>query len=76
MTSSAPLTELALQALHDAERGAFMRLDPAALHDLEAARAMTAEERLNVLDALLLRAAAVGHQAPNLKPVRGSDFRM
>lgn len=76
MTSSAPLTECALQVLRDAERGDFLRLDAAARHDLEAARAMTPEERVAVLNALLLRAEALGPQEPDREPIRYFDIRM
>ncbi len=53
-----------------------MRLDAAALHDLEAARAMTPEERFFVLNALLLRAEAIGPRVPDLEPIRYFDIRM
>jgi hypothetical protein len=76
MTSSAPLTEWALQVLRDAEPGQFLRLDAAALHDLEAARTMTPEERLAVLDALLLRAEALGPREPDREPIRCIDMRL
>jgi len=71
-----PLTEWALQVLRDAERGQFMRLDATARHDLETARAMTPEERLAVLNALMLRTEALGPRKPNLEPIRGIDFRL
>jgi|GEM_PF-5265656 hypothetical protein len=76
MTSSAPLTEWALQVLRDAAPGELMRLDAGARHDLEAARAMTPQQRLAVLDALLLRAQALGLEQPEREPIRGLDIRM
>jgi hypothetical protein len=53
-----------------------MRLDAGARHDLEAARAMTPQQRLAVLDALLLRAQALGLEQPEREPIRGLDIRM
>lgn len=53
-----------------------MRLDAAALHDLEAARAMTPKQRLAVLNALLLRAEALGPQKPDHEPIQYTDIRM
>jgi hypothetical protein len=53
-----------------------MRLDAAARHDLEIASAMTLEERLAALNALMLRAEALGPQALDLEPIRGVDFRL
>ncbi len=75
-TSASPLTELALQTLHDAKRGDFMRLDAAALHDLEVARAMTPQQRLAALDALMRRAQALGPPQPNREPIQYTDIRM
>jgi len=76
MTCSAPLTEWALQVLRDAGLGELLRLDAGARHDLEAARAMTPEQRLALLDALLLRAQALGPQQPDREPIRYFDIRM
>lgn len=76
MTSSAPWTDLALQALREAGRGDYSRLDAASRHDLDAARGMSPGERFALLEALLQRAQALGGNAPNLEPIHHTEMRL
>lgn len=76
MTYSEPLAELALRALAEAEPGSFSKLDAAARHDLESARAMSGEERLAALNEILLLAEAFGLPPPSREPIEYHDIRM
>jgi len=66
----------ALQVLRGAGPGKLPRLNAGARRNLEAARAMMPEQRLVLLDALLLRRQALRPQQPDLEPIRYSDIRM
>lgn len=76
MTSFEPLAERALRALRDAAPGSFSQLGVAALHELERVRAMSFEERLAALDAILVLAEAFGLPPASRELPPGRDLRL
>ena len=69
MTSSAPLSDLVLRILADAEPGSFSRLDAAARHDIEYVRGLSPGERLAALNEILLLAEAFGLPPVSTEPI-------
>jgi hypothetical protein len=65
----APLTELALRTLAEAEPGSFSDLDAAAQHDLAYARSLSPAQRLAALNDMLLLAEAFGLPPVSREPI-------
>lgn len=76
MTSFEPLAERILHALRTAEPGSYGARTPAEHYDLDAARRMSPEERLDRLDEILRFAESASDVAVLPVPVRHTALRL
>lgn len=76
MTSSEPLVELILGAIHEAEPGSYMRLDAAARFDLDQARRLDGTERLAAFDQIQALVEALGLPEPSREPIRHGELKL
>lgn len=76
MTSCAPLTDLFLNTLRQAKPGSFAARTVAEKHDLATARSMSAQQRLQRLNEIMLLAEANGSPPISRKPIGHHDLRI
>jgi hypothetical protein len=76
MTSSNPLTELALRCLRKAPVRDTTTQDAAARHDLGRVRAMSAAQRAAQLNEIMLMSEICGLPAQTRTLASGNDFRL
>lgn len=76
MTSCAPLTDLFLSSLRQAKPGSFAARTATEKHDLAIARSMSAQQRLQRLNDIMLLAEANGLPPISRRPIRHHVLRI
>ena len=76
MTSFAPLADRVLAALHSAAHGSYAPRSTAERHDLDVARHLTVEQRLNRLDEILRFAEAQRPVSARMEHIRHGELRI
>jgi len=76
MTSFAPLADRVLAALHAAALGSYAPRTTAERYDLDVARSMTVEQRLNRLDEILRFVEEQRPVSARMEHIRHGELRM